>query len=450
MTELPRVLIVDDEPFNVDILEQRLEPLGYQLISATDGKQALDQLSADFPGIVVTDVRMPRMDGLELMRRSRELDAELPVILVTAHGDVATAVQAMRDGAHDFIEKPVDAERLIDIVGRAMKVRLLVLENRALRADLLAKQGIEARLLGNSPLMEQLRANITNLADTGANVLVRGETGTGKELLARCLHDFSRRRDKHFVAVNCGAMPESMLESELFGHEAGAFTGAIKRRIGKFEHATGGTLFLDEIESMPLVMQVKLLRVLEEREVERLGSNDIVPVDFRLVAATQGDLSQACAEGAFRQDLYFRLNVATVEIPPLRDRREDVHLLFEYFLRHLSALHERDVPALERDDLHRLVAHAWPGNVRELRNVAERYVLGLGRPQVGIDALIEPGGAAPLTLAEQVEAFEKCLIEQSLTGNTGNIQAAVDDLGTPRRTLNQKMRNHGLDRKDFL
>ena len=450
MTESPCVLIVDDEPFNVDILEQRLEPLGYDLISATNGRQALDRLSANFPGVIVTDVRMPRMDGLELMRHARALDPELPVILVTAHGDVAMAVQAMRDGAHDFIEKPVDADRLTGIVSRAMRVRLLVLENRALRADLAAKAGIEARMLGNAPAMAQLRADITNLADTGANVLIRGDTGTGKELVARCLHDYGNRRDGHFVAVNCGAMPESMLESELFGHESGAFTGATKRRIGKFEYASGGTLFLDEIESIPLAMQVKLLRVLEEREIERLGSNEVVAVDFRLIAATQVDLLDAADKGDFRQDLYFRLDVVTLEVPPLRDRREDVPLLFAYFVRQLSAVHEREAPPLSQEGLHELVTHSWPGNIRELKNVAERYVLGLIRPQQAMEMLIAPSRARPLSLAEQVDAFEKCIIEQSLHANKGNIQATVDAIGAPRRTLNQKRRNHGLDRKDFL
>jgi two-component system C4-dicarboxylate transport response regulator DctD len=450
MSEPPRILIVDDEPFNVDLLEQRLEPLGYELVSAVNGEEALDRIKRDLPGIVVTDIKMPRMNGLELMRRTIEIDPELPVILVTAHGDVSMAVQAMHDGAYDFIEKPIDPARVLDQVRRAMKMRLMVLENRSLRANLTAKSGLEARILGTSSLMEGLREAIANLADTSANVLIRGETGTGKELIARCLHDFSRRRKHPFVAVNCGAMPDGILESELFGHEAGAFTGATNRRVGKFEHAHDGTLFLDEVESIPMSTQVKLLRVLEERAVERLGSNEVIPVDFRVVAATQGDLASSCEEAKFRQDLYFRLNVAAIEIPPLRDRREDIPLILEFFLQQFSALHEREHPPLSQEELQTLMAHSWPGNVRELRNVAERYVLGLSNDKLNIEALIHPSGGQSLSLAEQVESLEKCLIEQSLSDNKGNVQATVESLATPRRTLNQKMRKYGLDRKNYL
>ncbi len=451
MNEGLKILIVDDEPFNLDMLKQHLEQLGYDFASATSGADALKEISEDFRGIIITDIRMLPMSGLELMKQTLRIDRELPVILVSAYGDIPMAVQAMRDGAYDFIQRPIeDPGRLRDMVNRTMKMRLLVLENRALRADLIAKSGIEALILGNAPSMAQLRETIANIADTNANVLIRGETGTGKELVARCLHDFSRRRDKPFVAVNCGAMPEGILESELFGHEAGAFTGATKRRIGKFEHAHGGTLFLDEIESIPLNMQVKLLRVLEEREVERLGSNEVIPVDFRVVAATQTDLLEAREKGEFRQDLYFRLNVAEIEIPPLHDRREDIPLLFEFFSQQLSALHERERPALSHEGLHTLMAHSWPGNVRELRNVVERYVLGLSKDSRNVGTLIHPSAGQPLSLVEQVDAFEKCIIEQSLVENKGNIQATVDALGAPRRTLNQKMRKYGLDRKDYL
>jgi two-component system C4-dicarboxylate transport response regulator DctD len=450
MNDVPTILLVDDEPFNLDVLAQQLESTGYEIASTTTGQDALQKISADFRGIVITDIRMPAMSGLELLQHALRADPELPVILISAYGDIPMAVQAMRDGAYDFIERPIDdPSRLRDMVGRAMKMRLLVLENRALRADIAAKSGMEARILGSSRSITALRDTIANLADTTANVLIQGETGTGKELVARCLHDFSHRSNQPFVAVNCGAMPESILESELFGHEAGAFTGATKRRIGKFEHAHGGTLFLDEVESIPLNMQVKLLRVLEEREIERLGSNEVVPVDFRIVAATQGDLSEVSQKGEFRQDLFFRLNVAEIAIPPLRDRREDIPMLFDFFSGQLAARHERIAPTLSRDEIHTLMTHNWPGNVRELRNVVERYVLGLTGVARPISTLIQPPVRQPLTLGEQVDDLERLIIKQNLAEHKGNIQATVDALGTPRRTLNQKMRKYGLDRKDY-
>lgn len=451
MNERPKILIVDDEPFNLDVLEQQLELLGYEFASVTNGEDALKEISQDFRGIIVTDIRMSPMSGFELMKQVLGVDPELPVILVSAYVDIPMAVQAMRDGAYDFIERPIkDPDRLHDIVSRAMKMRLLVLENRALRADLTAKSGIELRILGNTPSMAQLREDIANIADTNANVLIRGETSTGKELVARCLHDFSSRGKNPFVPVNCSSIPESIFESELFGHEPGAFTDAKKRRIGRLEHAHNGTLFLDEIESMPLNIQVKLLRALEERVIERLGSNDPVVVNFRVLAATKTDLKQAAEQGDFREDLYFRLNVAEIWIPPLRDRLEDVPLLFELFSRQFAAYYERETPDLSRDDLNDLLTHSWPGNVRELKNVVERFVLGLGGGNQRIASLIEARAMQPLSLSERVEGFEKCVIEQALAERKGNIQATMDALGAPRRTLNEKMRKYGLDRKDYV
>lgn len=450
MTKTSRILIVDDEPFNLDLLEQELEPLGHETINAADGKEALRKVSYGFPGIIVTDVKMPRMDGLEFMKRAREIDSDLPVILVTAHGDISMAVRAMRAGAYDFIEKPYDAERLREMVARALSNRSLVLENRALRTELAEKSGLDAKILGKSPLMVELREIILNVADTDANVLIKGETGTGKELVARSLHELSRRSHHRFVPLNCGATPEGIFESELFGHEVGAFTGATKRRIGKIEHAKNGTLFLDEIESMPLNLQVKLLRVLQEREIERLGSNESIAVDFRVVTATQGNLDESGAKNEFRQDLYYRLNVAEIYIPPLRERREDIPLLFEAFTHELAASHDREVPEISREGLQALMAYSWPGNVRELRNIAERYVLGLGGSAHIISRLMCSPEALPPPLPQQLDAFEKCVLEQELAKNSGNVQAAGKALGIPVRTLNDKMRKHGLNRKDYV
>ena len=443
------LLLVDDDPVNRDVMAQQLQGLAGEIVSAEDGRVALERLRAGFPGAVIADVKMPRMDGLELLRRVREIDAELPVILVTGHGDIAMAVQAMRDGAYDFIERPYEQERLQTMASRALLARALVLENRALRAALQAEAGLEARLRGTSAAMDELRRTILAVADTSANVLIIGETGTGKELVARSLHALSRRSRHRFVPVNCAALPESLFESELFGHEAGAFTGATRQRIGRLEHAHRGTLFLDEIDSLPLALQAKLLRVMQEREVERLGSNQPVPTDFRAVAATQVDLAKAAEAGAFRQDLFYRLDVAEIRIPPLRERREDIPLLFHAFTVELAQHHDREPPRLAHDALQRLMTHSWPGNVRELRNVAERHVLGLDRP-VGRPAGLAPGAAATQTLAEQLDAFERCILDQELAKHSGSTQAAAAALGLPVRTLNDRMRRHGLSRKGYL
>jgi two-component system C4-dicarboxylate transport response regulator DctD len=447
MTETMNILVVDDDKMNIDLLEQALSDSGGETVSAANGEQALAALSRlsgphGFPGIVITDMKMPVMDGLAFLERAHAIDGELPVILITSYGDVSSAVQAMKHGAYDFFERSYD-ERLTARVARALDSRRLVLENRQLKAELANRPGMAARIVGNSPAVEKLRADIANVASTDASVLIHGETGTGKEVAARCLHEFSRRKSANFVAINCGAVPENMLEAELFGHEAGAFTGAVKRRIGRIEHARGGTVFLDEIESMPMQHQVKILRALEEKTIERLGSNESIPVDFRVVAATKAGLQEAAKRGEFREDLYFRLNIAELHIPPLRDRREDIPLLFEYFTRELAARHRRETPVVGRDEMQALFAHDWPGNVRELRNLAERHVLGLGN----LGGML--GGGEPESLSDRVDSFERALLDQALAENNGNIQATMDALGVKRRTLNEKMRKYDLERKTY-
>ncbi|CAO3362510.1 sigma-54-dependent transcriptional regulator [Azospirillum melinis] len=448
------VLFIDDELAMRVSVTQWLQLAGFAAQGFETPQPALDLLSPDFPGVLVTDVRMPRMDGMAVLERALERDADLPVILVTGHGDVALAVEAMRRGAYDFIEKPFEPDNLVAVIRRAAEKRRLVLENRGLRRRV-SGSGIEARLIGTSPAIAELRRDLIDLAATSASVLIHGETGTGKELVARCLHDFGSRGEKGaFVAVNCGAIPDSMAESELFGHEPGAFTGATQRRAGKLEHSSGGTLFLDEIESMPLAIQVKLLRALQERTIERLGSNRQVAVDLRLVAATKIDLLDLSEEGRFRADLYYRLNVAELHIPPLRARAEDIPLLFDYFTAEFAARHGREPRPLEPADLDALLAHDWPGNVRELRNLAERHVLSVGRSGVaGLLRRRPVGGetaATPRALADQVDAFEKRAIEQALERCKGDIKAVMDLLDIPRRTLNEKMARHGLDRMRFL
>ncbi len=450
------VLFVDDEPAMRVSVTQWLQLAGFKAQGFETPQPALDLLAADFPGVLVSDLRMPRMDGMAVLERALERDADLPVILVTGHGDVALAVEAMRRGAYDFIEKPFEPDHLVAVLRRAAEKRRLVLENRGLRRQA-AGGGIEARLIGTSPAIAELRRELLDLAATSASVLIHGETGSGKELVARCLHDFGPRGEKGaFVAVNCGAIPDSMAESELFGHEPGAFTGATQRRAGKLEHSSGGTLFLDEIESMPLSLQVKMLRALQERSIERLGSNKPVALDLRLVAATKTDLLDLSEEGRFRADLYYRLNVAELHIPPLRARAEDIPLLFDYFAAGFATSHGREQRPPDPADIDALLAHDWPGNVRELRNLAERHVLSVGRGgvagllrrrPVGGDAAV---AVAPRALSDQVDAFEKRVIEQALERCKGDIKAVIDLLDVPRRTLNEKMARHGLDRTRYL
>ncbi|WP_417312156.1 sigma-54-dependent transcriptional regulator [Ectopseudomonas khazarica] len=439
MSDRLTVLIVEDDPHVLLGCQQALALEDIPSIGVSSAEEALAQVDSDFAGIVVSDIRLPGIDGLELLTRLKQRDASLPVVLITGHGDIGMAVGAMRDGAYDFMEKPFSPERLVDVARRALERRALAREVSALRRQLAGRQALEQRIIGRSPAMQQLRELIANVADTNANVLIEGETGTGKELVARCLHDFSRRQSKQFVALNCGGLPESLFESEIFGHEAHAFTGAGKRRIGKIEHADGGSLFLDEIESMPLNLQIKLLRVLQEHSLERLGSNQSVAVDCRVIAATKSDLDELGKRGEFRSDLYYRLNVVTLELPPLRERREDIALLFEHFLQLAALRFDRAVPELDRQTLAALSAHDWPGNVRELRNVAERFALGL-------PVFKKSGQADNNTLGfnEAVEAFERSLLSAALERHAGNLSQAAQTLGMAKTTLFDKVKKYGL------
>ena len=440
MTDNLRILIIEDDPDVALGCEQALQLEGFTAEVAGSAEQGRKRLGADFPGIVVSDIRLPGRDGLSLQRDLHALDPELPVVLITGHGDVSMAVQAMKDGAYDFLQKPFAPEQLVDIARRALEKRRLVLEVRALRRQLDQRDRLEARLIGNSAGMARVRGLIGALANSAADVLIHGETGTGKELVARCLHDASPRARGNFVAINCGGLPETLFDSEIFGHEAGAYTGAGKRRIGKIEHASGGTLFLDEIESMPVPMQIKLLRVLQERTLERLGSNTPIPVDCRVIAATKEALLGLSEQGRFRADLYYRLSVATLPLPPLRERREDIPLLFEHFLLQAAARHERAVPATLPGRIQQLVGYAWPGNVRELRNVADRCVLGIeaGSPPFGLAAA---DTARPLN--ESVEAFERALIADALRRH-GSLARTAEALAVAKTTLHDKIRKYGL------
>ncbi|POA67245.1 MULTISPECIES: sigma-54 dependent transcriptional regulator [Pseudomonas] len=440
---LNSVMLVDDEASIRTAVEQWLSLSGFEVQLFSRAEDCLARLPRDFPGVILSDVRMPGISGLELLKQVQQRDPDLPVILLTGHGDVPMAVEAMRDGAYDFLEKPFSPETLLSSLRRALDKRGLVLENRRLHEQADTREKIDSTLLGVSRALQTLRRQVVDLAALPVNVLIRGETGSGKELVARCLHDFGPRADKPFVALNCAAIPEQLFEAELFGHESGAFTGAQGKRIGKLEYADGGTLFLDEIESMPLAQQVKLLRVLQEQKLERLGSNQSIAVDLRIIAATKPDLLDEARAGRFREDLAYRLNVAQLRLPPLRDRREDIPLLYEHFAHAAAERLGRGVAPLSGAQLSRLLSHDWPGNVRELANVAERQVLGLGEPE---PEAIDPGQS----LAAQQEAFEAQCLRAALTRHKGDIKAVLNELQLPRRTFNEKMQRHGLAREMFL
>lgn len=443
MPEPQRVLLVDDDLSMRQAIEQWLNLAGLDVDAHASAATVINRLSSDFGGVLITDLKMEGLDGMALLRHAQEVDPDLPVVMITGHGDIQTAVDAMRLGAYDFIEKPFEPERLLELVRRACERRRLVLENRKLRQAVIAPN-LASRIIGVSSAADTLRAQVTELAATDVSVIIYGETGTGKDLVARCLHDFGSRIRGNYVAVNCAAIPETMAESEFFGHDAGAFTGATKARPGRIEHADEGTLFLDEIDSMPMVMQGKLLRVLQERQVERLGSNRSIRVDFRPVAASKVDLKAAQGRGIFRPDLYYRLCVAELHIPPLRERRDDILLLFDYFASAAATNYQRPLRPLTLAQSDKLMRHDWPGNIRELRNAAERHVLGLERPVQPV--AIEQRGES---LADQVDAFERAIIEQCLVESGGRLNTVMERLGLPRRTLTDKMAKFGLERKRY-
>jgi two-component system C4-dicarboxylate transport response regulator DctD len=442
------IYVEDDDDVRIGGV-QALELAGFSVSGFASVESASGSVRADMPFVVVCDVRLRGRSGLDWLSDLRRLDQDLPVILITGHGDISMAVQAMRTGAYDFNEKPCSSEQLISVVRRAAEKRRLTLEVRSLRSALADRNGIEASLLGRSPQIQEVRRLVSTLAATNVDVTIYGETGTGKDVVARCLHNHSGRRGGNYVAVNCGGLPESLVESELFGHEVGAFTGATRQRIGKIEYASGGTLFLDEIESMPLAVQIKLLRALQERSIERIGSNKPVAFDCRVVAASKEDLKALSDEHKFRADLYYRIGVAIIELPPLRERREDIPLLFEHFTLMAASRYERAAPLVSHAQLAELMGYAWPGNVRELRNVADRFVLGL----LG-DRLTQVRGPIhnhelPRGLPQQVEQFERAVVIEELRRHRGDQSATATALGIARQTLHDKMRKFAVAADEF-
>jgi two-component system C4-dicarboxylate transport response regulator DctD len=440
------VLLVDDD---ADIREAWSETLAldtFDPIAVANGREALEIIDADWRGPVVTDLRMPVMDGFELLDAVGKIDPHIPVIIVTGHGDIPMAMRAIRAGAYDFIEKPADPEQMLAVVKRASQMRELVLENR--RLSRIGGKGfdIERHLIGGSEAMRRLRQQVTTVAAAGVNAVIYGETGAGKEVVARALHELSPRADGPFVAVNCGALPDTLIVSELFGHEAGAFTGADRQRIGKIEQASGGTLFLDEIESMPLAQQVHLLRAIQSQRIERLGGRREIETDFRVIAAAKTDLEEASARGEFREDLYYRIAVASLSIPPLRTRGDDIPALFVHYATRSAEQHGIALPDFPPQLLDALKRRRWKGNVRELVSFAERFALGLD--VLPGSAMSERGTGQ--SLPEQMDAFEKQVLADALRRSGGRMQAAADLLGIPRKKLYLRLQRHGLDREAFV
>ncbi len=436
------ILVDDDADFREALLERlRLEDLDVQAFASAEA--ALNAVGVDYPGIVVSDLRMPGMDGRGLLERLQALDEGLPVVMITGHGDIADAVDAIRSGAYDFVAKPFDFDRLFGTLSRALEKRGLVLDNRSLAAAVV-RTNPDLPLLGASPAIARLRAAIEQVADGRMDVLIEGETGVGKEVVARALHNSGRRRVHPFIAVNCGALSADLVESELFGHEPGAFPGAVKRRFGLIEQSHRGTLFLDEVESMSATAQVALLRVIEHREVRPLGASGARQLDLRVFASSKGDLRLAVERGDFREDLYYRLNVVKLRVPPLRERREDVPLLFAHFLARAVGDSGITAPPMSTVVRRMLLEHDWPGNVRELEHYAQRIALDLNAPGEMGDAK-----GQDLGLTDRVEHFEKAVIEEALERYAGDIVAITEALRLPRKTLYDKFRRHGLTPAQF-
>lgn len=446
------IFLVDDDDGSRDAMTRTLERVGYSLRPFPSAEEALERLrEGDEVDAIVSDVRMPGMDGYQFLRAVRAEHPNLPFLLVTAYAEVEDAVAALQEGADDYLTKPVKMQELRQRVQLQLERRVLSDENRRLRERLEKSFGFEG-IVGRSPEMERLLERMRVAAPTRSTVLIVGESGTGKELVANALHQNSPRADGPFVAINCGAIPGEILESELFGHEKGAFTGAHQRRIGLIERASGGTLFLDEISELSADLQVKLLRVLEERHIMRVGGAVQIPVDFRLVAATNRDLDQWVERGRFRQDLFFRLKVVTLEIPPLRERREDIPLFVQHFLQHFNRELDRNVRGVQAAVLTALKRHPWPGNVRELRNVVESMVLFARSEEIGLEdlpaeyRLVAPAAEAAESSAwrpRQMAEIEREAILRTVDFTRGHRARAAELLGIGLRTLQRKLKEYG-------
>lgn len=462
------LLVIDDEPSIITSLSGALGDEGYKVISASNAAQGLEQLKKHNPDLILLDIWMPDVDGLTALNDIKQQGFETPVIMMSGHGTVETAVKATKLGAFDFVEKPVELDRLLVLIRNALSSRDLMQENKVLKGQLSSRRP----LIAESASMKQIAELIKRVAPTSGSVLITGENGTGKEVVAKTIHALSNRFKKPFIEVNCAAIPEELIESELFGHEKGAFTGAIQLRRGRFDLADSGTLFLDEIGDMSLKTQAKILRILQEQKFERVGGHDTHSVDVRVIAATNKDLKQEMGKGSFREDLYFRLNVVRIHIPPLRDRKEDIAALATAFLKEFAALHQKKAREFTKDAMDLLMKHAWPGNVRELRNLIERLVILQGEEGAAIDAgelkphlgdvAFAPGLAGPFegeeagaqgavalstgkSLKDAKTVFEREYIVQALKENGWNISKTAQVLGIERSYLHRRMKAFGIE-----
>src|SRR5689334_19416622 len=453
-----RILVIDDEAPIRDSLKMTLEYEGYEFIGAATGQEGLALAEREAPDLVLLDVKMPGMDGIEVLERLRNMNDALPVVVVSGHGTISTAVEATKKGAFDFIEKPFPSERILVSLRNALDQRRLRDENRTL------KRAVEIRhqMVGDSPALKQVMTAVGRAAPTNATVLIHGESGVGKELVARTIHRNSLRSRERFVQVNCAAIPEELIESELFGHEKGSFTGATEKQIGKFEQADRGTIFLDEVGDMSAKTQAKVLRVLQEGEVERLGSARTIKVDVRVIAATNKDLEAEIEKGTFREDLYFRLSVIPIRVPPLRDRREDIPPLVRHFVDLFSRENNRRPQRFTAAALEYLQKARWKGNVRELRNTVERLLIMTPGDVIDADDLrdavrIEAGKAAPPapeaagerpgTLREFKESAERAFLVEKLRENAWNISKTAEVIGTPRSNLYKKLEQYAISQE---
>jgi two-component system response regulator HydG len=449
VSDAPTLLVADDDPGLRESLQRTLQREGYRVVLASDGHAALERLQAGGIDLVLTDLKMPGLTGIEVLRAVKGLAPDVDVILLTAFGTVEEAVSAMKEGAYDFITKPFRGEQLRKVVVKALERRALIKQNRALQQELEALRG-RGQVIGGSPAFRRMMTLVAQVADSSATVLIQGESGSGKELVASAIHERSPRRSGPFVPVNCAALPETLLESELFGYERGAFTGAAGRKEGRFELADGGTLFLDEVADLSPVTQPKILRVLQEGEFERLGGTKTIRVDVRIVAATNQDLANMVREKRFREDLYYRLNVITVTVPPLRERREDIRLLAQHFVRVYAAKNNRRLDGLTDDAIRRLEAYQWPGNVRELENVIERGVVLARGALIDVADLPEeiagatplPEGVLPVRIGTPLAEAEQRLIEETLRAMKGNRKLTARVLGIDPKTLYRKLGRH--------
>lgn len=440
------IVIIDDDQEVASALSEMLELEGFTVAVFYNAEHALQTLNTDSPAVILSDVRMPKMDGLSLLGQIQKLDRSLPVILMSGHGDIPMAINAMEQGAHYFLEKPLDPEKLVTVLHQASQQRCLVLESRTLQQNLNQLSGIEKFIIGKSDSIISIRQSVLALSQANVDTIIYGDTGSGKDVVAQALHLYSPRREKRFVAINCGGMSESLIESELFGHEVGSFTGANKLHIGKIEAANGGTLFLDEIESMPLSVQIKLLRVLQERSIERVGSSKSIHVKMTVVAASKDDLVALSDKGLFRKDLFYRLNVASISLPSLSQRKDDILPLFLHYAEQACIRYSKKMPELSPQYTNSMLSHNWPGNVRELKNSADRFILGITESNSCATPELED---STINYDERMDQFERQLLEEGLRTGNGQIKETAELLNMTSKTLYRKMKKHLLDKNTY-